>query len=104
MDRFASSVPGGECATVFCGILDPGTGELRYSSAGHPPGIVAHPDGRVGTEHATATREHVARSIAASIDRARTVLGYQPRYTSLDALRESLRMLVAGGHVDVPEF
>jgi anti-sigma regulatory factor (Ser/Thr protein kinase) len=46
MDRFASSVPGGECATVFCGILDPATGELRYSSAGHPPGIVVHPDGR----------------------------------------------------------
>ena len=46
MDRFASFVPGGECATVFCGILDPATGELRYSSAGHPPGIVVHPDGR----------------------------------------------------------
>jgi len=46
MDRFASSVPGGECATVFCGILDPGTGELRYSSAGHPPGIVVRPDGQ----------------------------------------------------------
>jgi nucleoside-diphosphate-sugar epimerase len=59
---------------------------------------------RVGIEHATVTREHVARSIAASIDRARAVLGYQPRYTSLDALRESLRTLVAGGHVDVPEF
>ncbi|MGH3153495.1 MAG: SpoIIE family protein phosphatase, partial [Streptosporangiaceae bacterium] len=47
MDRFASFVPGGECATVFCGILDPGTGELRYSSAGHPPGIVVHPDDAV---------------------------------------------------------
>ena len=47
MDRFASFVPGGECATVFCGILDPGTGQLTYSSAAHPPGIVVHPDGRV---------------------------------------------------------
>ncbi|HEX3977685.1 MAG TPA: hypothetical protein VHW96_15570 [Solirubrobacteraceae bacterium] len=59
---------------------------------------------RVGTEHAAATREHVGRSIAASIDRARDVLGYQPRYSSLDALRESLRTLAAGGHVDVPDF
>ena len=47
MDRFASFVPGGECATVFCGILDPATGSLRYSSAAHPPGIVVHPDGDV---------------------------------------------------------
>jgi nucleoside-diphosphate-sugar epimerase len=56
---------------------------------------------RVGAEHATASREHVARGIAASIDRARDVLGYRPRYSSLDALQESLRWLVANGHVDV---
>ena len=47
MDRFASFVPGAECATVLCGVLDPATGSLRYSSAAHPPGIVVHPDGRV---------------------------------------------------------
>jgi len=47
MDRFASFVPGAECATVFCGILDPATGSLRYSSAAHPPGIVVRPDGNV---------------------------------------------------------
>jgi PAS domain S-box-containing protein len=46
MDRFAASVPDAECATVFCGVLDPATGELRYSSAGHPPGVVVHSDGR----------------------------------------------------------
>jgi nucleoside-diphosphate-sugar epimerase len=56
---------------------------------------------RAGAEHAAATREHVERSIAASIDRAREVLGYRPRYSSLDALRESLRWLVANGLVDV---
>ena len=56
---------------------------------------------RVGTEHAEVSREHVARSIAASIDRARDVLGYRPRYSSLDALHESLRWLAANGHVDV---
>jgi nucleoside-diphosphate-sugar epimerase len=56
---------------------------------------------RVGVEHAGVSREHVARSIAASIDRARDVLGYRPRYSSLDALHDSLRWLAANGHVDL---
>ncbi|GAA2410767.1 SpoIIE family protein phosphatase [Streptomyces glaucosporus] len=45
LDRFAALVPGAACATVFCGVLDPETGRLAYSSAGHPPGILTHPDG-----------------------------------------------------------
>jgi nucleoside-diphosphate-sugar epimerase len=56
---------------------------------------------RVGSGHAEATREHVGRSIAASIDRARAVLGYSPRYSSLDALREALSWLAANGRADV---
>jgi nucleoside-diphosphate-sugar epimerase len=56
---------------------------------------------RVGPEHASATRDHVDRSIAASIERARSTLGYAPRYSSLEALRESLRWLVDHGRVDV---
>src|SRR3954468_10963926 len=35
---------------------------------------------RVGADHAHTTREHIARGIAASIDRARDVLGYRPRF------------------------
>ena len=35
--------------------------------------------------------------------RARHVLGYRPRYSSLDALRESLRWLAANGHVNLGE-
>jgi nucleoside-diphosphate-sugar epimerase len=58
---------------------------------------------RIGAEHAAATREHVARSIAASIERARAILGYAPRYSSLDALHEALRWLAANGHVSVGE-
>ena len=56
---------------------------------------------RVGPAHAAATRDHVERSISASIDRARSVLGYAPRYTSLDALHESLRWLVEHNQVDL---
>ena len=56
---------------------------------------------RVAPEHAEATREHTFRSITASISRAREVLGYAPRHSSLDALHEALTWLVAHGQVDV---
>ncbi|WP_067479044.1 SpoIIE family protein phosphatase [Actinomadura hibisca] len=45
LDQFAAGVPGAACTTVFCGVLNPETGELTYSSAGHPPGILVHPEG-----------------------------------------------------------
>ena len=59
-----------ERATVFCGILDPGTGQLTYSSAAHPPGIVVHPDGRIvlldgGRSLPLAIRQDAARTEAA---------------------------------------
>ncbi|MGW2309323.1 SpoIIE family protein phosphatase [Actinomadura luteofluorescens] len=45
LDRFAAGIPGARCSTVFCGVLDPATGDLTYSSAGHPPAILARSDG-----------------------------------------------------------
>jgi len=56
---------------------------------------------RVGPAHAAVTRDHIERGIAAGIDRARSVLGYGPRYSTLEALYEALRWLVEHDRVDV---
>jgi nucleoside-diphosphate-sugar epimerase len=56
---------------------------------------------QAGPAHAAVTRDHIERGIAAGIDRARAVLGYAPRYSSLRALHESLRWLVEHDQADV---
>ncbi|CPR12830.1 PAS/PAC sensor hybrid histidine kinase [Mycobacterium bohemicum DSM 44277] len=44
LDRFAAQLPGARCTTAFCAVLDGETGELVYSSAGHPPAVLVHCD------------------------------------------------------------
>ncbi|GGJ87214.1 hypothetical protein GCM10010123_15990 [Pilimelia anulata] len=39
-DRYARTVGGAGAATVCAAVLYPGTGELRYCTAGHPPPLV----------------------------------------------------------------
>ncbi len=52
-------------------------------------------------EDADATLDHISRSPSASIDKARRLLGYQPRYTSLQAAAEAVQWLQAHGRLDL---
>ena len=51
----------------------------------------------VSAEDAGATWDHIAHSPCSSIEKARRLLGYQPRYESLPAVFESLEWLLANG-------
>ena len=56
----------------------------------------------VSEREAAITWDHIARSPNCSIEKARRLLGYAPRYRSLDAVRESLAWLVANRIIDAP--
>jgi nucleoside-diphosphate-sugar epimerase len=53
-------------------------------------------------EYAENSRGHVIRSSSHSIEKSRERLGYHPRYTSLDAIYESIRALIADGKIVNP--
>ncbi|WP_405591190.1 NAD-dependent epimerase/dehydratase family protein [Streptomyces sp. NBC_01190] len=54
----------------------------------------------VDAQAADITYDHITHSSNVSIERARRLLGYAPRYSSLQAVREALAWLVAEGRVD----
>jgi anti-anti-sigma factor len=55
LDRFAGRVPDATGSTVACLVLDPETGDLVWARAGHPPPLVAGPNGCRKLDDATGT-------------------------------------------------
>jgi nucleoside-diphosphate-sugar epimerase len=51
---------------------------------------------------AQATWDHIAHSPNCSIEKARRLLGYEPRYTSFQSIKESLDWLIANGKLKSP--
>ena len=47
LERFAGQMQGARLATVACLLLDPATGRLTYSCAGHPPPLLVSVEGAV---------------------------------------------------------
>ncbi len=54
----------------------------------------------VTEEDAQATWEHIARSPSCSTDKARRLLGYVPRYSSLQGVREAVEALIEAGSLE----
>ena len=55
----------------------------------------------VSEELAAATLDHIAHAPTISIDKAQQLLGYTPRYSSFEAVREALHWLIEQGRVQV---
>lgn len=83
-----------------------GYAEAMFRWFGHEPNIRYLPFDEwkaLQTPHdAEATWEHIIRSPSHSMDKARRLLGFSPRYTSLDAVKEAVAWLVDTGKVERP--
>lgn len=80
-----------------------GYAEAVYSWFGHEPKLefLPWPEWRstIAEADANATWDHIAHSPNASIAKAQRLLGYWPRYSSLQAVYEALQWLIANGVV-----
>ncbi|GGW60530.1 histidine kinase [Streptomyces lucensis JCM 4490] len=116
LDHFATGVAAAVCTTVFCGVLDPGSGVLTYASAGHPPGILAGPDGATklleeGRSLPLGVRPGRVRPEATTVLPVRsTLLLYtdglveRRRQALSTGIRRACDALVAGGDVPLQEL
>lgn len=82
-----------------------GFAEAMYRWFGHAPKLEFQPyeawAKTQGQEEAQATWEHIARSPNCSMEKARHLLDFQPRYSSLAAVQESVQFLIDAGTIRV---
>ncbi|MEO6015379.1 MAG: NAD-dependent epimerase/dehydratase family protein [Devosia sp.] len=80
-----------------------GYAEAMFRWFGHEPKLRFEPfevwKASQKRENAEATWEHIVRSPAHSIEKGRARLGYVPRYSSLDAVKESVSALILSGKI-----
>lgn len=83
-----------------------GYAEAMFRWFGHEPKIRYQPfdEWKTGQapDQAAEAWEHIARSSCMSMEKARRRLGFQPRYSSLSAIQESVLALIAAGDVQPP--
>jgi len=80
-----------------------GFAEAMYRWFGHEPKLSYLPyeqwKAGVSEDDGKATWEHVARSPSHSMGKAQRLLGFAPRYGSIEAVQEAVRWLIADGQV-----
>jgi nucleoside-diphosphate-sugar epimerase len=84
-----------------------GYAETVYRWFGKEPRLTYRPfdEWILGLEanDAEASKGHIIRSSCHSIEKSRQRLGYKPRYSSFEAIHESVLALIASGKVTVPK-
>jgi nucleoside-diphosphate-sugar epimerase len=82
-----------------------GYAEAMYAWFGQPARLTFAPwdewRKHVSEQEAAATWDHIAHSPNASIAKAKRLLEYHPRYSSLQAVQESVSWLLASGALKV---
>ena len=83
-----------------------GYAEAMFGWFGHEPRLAYAPwdswKARTNEVDAQATYEHISRSPNCSIAKAELILGYAPRYTSLEAVQDSVSALIEAGALGAP--
>lgn len=82
-----------------------GYAEMMYRWFGHEPNLTYLPwdewRNTVSEKEAQATWDHIAHSPNASIEKARRLLQYEPRYTSIEAVCEAVAWLMENEKITV---